>query len=142
MTRLNMIFVSALLNDEGQDLPAILESAASSQGDSVHSMILYSAGNVMQFIDGEASEARSEFKRLFQNAQYVNSIVLSEEEVEAPSLSRSSLGASRLQHSVIEKLPRNVAFFKLSESAVAQRVRLGIARNLLRQFAADNSGSV
>ena len=142
MTRLNMIFVSALLNDEGQDLPAILESAASSQSDSVHSMILYSAGNVMQFIDGEASEARSEFKRLFQNAQYVNSIVLSEEEVEAPSLSRSSLGASRLQHSVIEKLPRNVAFFKLSESAVAQRVRLGIARNLLRQFAADNSGSV
>jgi Sensors of blue-light using FAD len=142
VTRLNMIFVSALLNDEGQDLPAILESAASSQSDSVHSMILYSAGNVMQFIDGEASEARSEFKRLFQNAQYVNSIVLSEEEVEAPSLSRSSLGASRLQHSVIEKLPRNVAFFKLSESAVAQRVRLGIARNLLRQFAADNSGSV
>jgi hypothetical protein len=78
-------------------------------------------------------------KRLFQSPFYRDSVVLNEELVDSPSLEGHSLGAQHLPDSVLEKLPSNVAYFNLSESAVQQRVRSGIARNLLRQFAADYS---
>jgi hypothetical protein len=138
MTLLNLIFVSSLQRADGNDLPAILARAVlHNQSTSVRSMVLFSAGNVMQAIDGEASEIQCEKRRLFQCADYLDSIVLNEEEVAGPTLSGNSLGASHLSPTVIEMLPANVAFFGLSERGVVQRVRLGIARNLLRQFAAD-----
>lgn len=138
MAHLNMIFVSALRDEAGHDLPAILESsAACNPANSVRSMLLFCAGNVMQVIDGEEGEIRNELKRLLQCPYYHDSIVLNEEEVEGAVLKGNSLGAQRLPPSVMEKLPSNVAFFDLSEAGVTQRVRLGIARNLLKQFAAD-----
>lgn len=138
MSHLNLIFVSALVHEDGQDLPAILKRSVScNQNRSVRSMILFSAGNVMQAIDGEATETRDELHRLFQCVHYKHSIVLNEEEVNGPSLKGNSLGALGLGAHLIGMLPADVAFFSLSESAVAQRVRLGIARNLLTQFAAD-----
>jgi hypothetical protein len=138
MAHLNVIFVSALRDVAGNDLPAILEDyAASNPSNSVCSMLLFSDGSVMQAIGGEASEIRCELKRLFQSPFYRDCIVLNEEMVDSPSLDGHSLGAQCLPASVIEKLPANVALFNLSEGAVAQRVRSGIARNLLQQFAAD-----
>ncbi len=140
MSRLNVIFVSALLNEAGQDLPSLLASAARLNATgSLRSMLLFSAGSVMQAIDGESEETRREVQRLFQSRHYVNSIVLNEEKVESPSLHCSSLGAHRLAPALIEELPPGLAFFELCESAVVQRVRNGIARNLLKQFAADYS---
>ena len=140
MAYLNLIFVSSLLNEDGHDLPAILKRAAlHNHSGTVRSMLLFSAGNVMQAVDGEESEVRSEWRRLLHCDDYRDSIMLNEEEVEGPSLVHNSLGARHLLPALVEMLPDNVAFFSLSESAVAQRVRLGIARNLLRQFAADYS---
>jgi Sensors of blue-light using FAD len=138
VTHLNMIFVSALRDAEGHDLPALLKNAmAYNQSTSVRSILLFSAGQVMQAIDGEVAHIRSEWRRLLQCSYYHDSIVLNEEEVPGPSLTGNSLGAQRLPAAVLEGLPAEVAFFKLSEAAVAQRVRSGIARNLLQQFAAD-----
>jgi hypothetical protein len=140
MDHLNVIFVSALRDQTGSDLPALLEEhAACSHLTSVCSMLLFSDGNVMQAMDGEASEIRCELKRLFQSPFLRDAIVLNEELVNSPSLEGHSLGAQHLTASVLDQLPANVAFFKLSEGAVAQRVRSGIARNLLKQFAADYS---
>jgi hypothetical protein len=100
-------------------------------------MLLFCAGNVMQVIDGEASATRHEWRRLLQCPYCRDSIVLNEEELDGPVLQGNSLGAQRLPAAVVERPPANVAFFRLSEDAVAQCVRLGIARNLLKQFAAD-----
>jgi hypothetical protein len=106
MARLNVIFVSALLREDGLTLPALLENSLSrNRSNSVRSMTLFSAGSLMQVIDGDCT----------------------------------SLGALNLLPATIKRLPAGVSFFSLSENAVAQRVRLGIARNLLRQFAADYS---
>lgn len=138
MARLNVIFVSALLNADGQDLPAILESLNSrNRANSIRSMLLFTAGNLMQAIDGEASETRHELQQIFSSPYYHDSIVLNEEIVDSPSLSCTSLGALCLPPAVITRLPPGVALFTLTENAVAQRVRMSIARNLLRQFACD-----
>jgi hypothetical protein len=140
MARLNVIFVSALLREDGLTLPALLENSLSrNRSNSVRSMTLFSAGSLMQVIDGDASETRTELGWIFHNACYRHSIVLNEEEVEGPTLDCTSLGALNLLPATIKRLPAGVSFFSLSENAVAQRVRLGIARNLLRQFAADYS---
>lgn len=137
MARLNMIFVSALLQN-GLDLPQILQdSMARCHSSSLHTMVLFSAGQVMQAIDGEAQEAREEMQRLFHSAPYTNSVLLNQEEVEIPSLTGISLGAHQLASCVVAQLPPGVQFFKLSEGAIVQRVRSSIARNLLKQFAAD-----
>lgn len=138
MARLNVIFVSALLHANGQDLPCILESLRSrNRANSIRSMLLFTAGNLMQAIDGEASETRHELQHIFSNPHYHDSVVLNEEIVDSPSLSCTSLGALRLPPAVITQLPPGVAFFTLTENAVAQRVRMSIARNLLKQFACD-----
>lgn len=138
MARLNVIFVSALLNADGLDLPAILDSATSrNRSSSLRSMLLFTAGNLMQAIDGEASEARYELQQIFSNPYYRDSVVINEEIVEGPSLSCNSLGALRLPPAVITQIPPSVALFTLTANAVAQRVRLSIARNLLTQFACD-----
>jgi len=140
MTHLNIIFVSALLNEDGRDLPAILgHSMEFDPMRTVRSMVLFSTGSVMQALDGETVQARREMKRISQCAHYRDTIVLNEEEVEERSLAGCSLGALHLSADVVEMLPADVAFFSLSESAVTQRVRLSIARNLLRQFAYDYS---
>jgi hypothetical protein len=140
MARLNVIFVSALLHVDGLDLPAILESASSrNRSNSLRSMLLFTAGNLMQAIDGEAAEARYELQQIFSNPCYRDSVVLNEEIVDGPSLSCNSLGALHLPPAVITQIPPSVAVFNLTENAVAQRVRLSIARNLLKQFACDYS---
>ena len=140
MTHLNIIFVSALLNEDGHDLPTILgHSMSCNPLRTVRSMVLFSSGSVMQAIDGEALEARRELKRISESAYYHETIVLNEEEVDGYSLTGCSLGALRLSADVVGLLPADVAFFNLSESAVGQRVRPGIARNLLKQFAFDYS---
>lgn len=140
MTHLNVIFIGALRDVAGHDLPAIWANAvAGKPSGSIRSMLLFSAGHVMQAIDGEAATIRSEFKRLVHSPYFRESVVLNEEKVPGPSLFGNSLGAQQLPLSVLEKLPADVAYFSLSEGAVTQRVGLGIARNLLRQFAADYS---
>jgi hypothetical protein len=140
MTHLNIIFVSALLHEDGRDLPAILEHAiACNPSRTLRSMVLFSTGSVMQAIDGEALQARLELKRISGSSLYLDTIVLNEEEVQGHSLSGNSLGALHLSADVVGMLPADVAFFNLSEGAVVQRVRLGIARNLLKQFAFDYS---
>ena len=140
MARLNVIFVSALLNADGLDLPAILESLNSrNRSNSIRSMLLFTDGNLMQAIDGEASEARYELQQIFSSPYYHDSVVLNEEIVDCPSLTCTSLGALRLPPEVITQIPPTVALFTLTENAVAQRVRTSIARNLLKQFACDYS---
>ena len=137
MARLNMIFVSAL-HQNGLYLPQILQgSMARCHSSALHTMVLFSTGQVMQAIDGEAQDAREEMQWLFNSAHLSNSVLLNQEEVEIPSLTGTSLGAHQLASCVVARLPQGVQFFKLSEGAVAQRVRSSIARNLLKQFAAD-----
>ena len=140
MARINVIFVSALRDENGLDLPRALQHVAGHKyTDSLHCMTLFAAGSLMQEIDGEAPQARAELRRIFQSSHYLNAIVLNEEEVPEPSLSGNSLGALHLAPAVIEMLPENVVLFSLNEGAITQRVRSSIARNLLKQFAADYS---
>ena len=140
MTRINVIFVSALRDENGLDLPRALQcEAGHTFTDALHCMTLFAAGSLMQVIDGEAPQARAELRRIFQSSHYLNTIVLNEEEVTEPSLCGNSLGALHLAPGVIEMLPEHVVLFSLNEGAVTQRVRSGIARNLLKQFAADYS---
>lgn len=138
MTHLILILVSGLRDETGHDLPAILHNAACcNPAQSVRSMLLFAGGQVMQAIDGEASEIRRELQRLLRCSYFSDCVVLNEERSQGHSLERTSLGAQQLPCAVHEMLPANVAFFPLSASAVEQQVRAGIARNLLRQFAAD-----
>ena len=140
MARICMVFVSDLLNASGQDLPDILACAlANPQTSSMGSMLLFAAGSMMQVIEGEADAARAEWTRLLHSPYYRHSILLNEETVATPCLSGVSLGALQLAHAVIAQLPPAVAYFRLSESAIMQRVQQGLARNLLKQFAADYS---
>ena len=140
MARLNVIFVSNLRDTNGLDLPAMLEnSIRHSLSNSLHSMLLFSAGHLMQAIDGEAVETRCELQRIFASPHHLNSIVLNEETMQEPSLACTSLGALHLQPTLVARIPPAVVLFALTESAILQRVCPGIARNLLKQFACDYS---
>ncbi len=140
MARLNVIFVSILRDTNGLDLPAILEhSVRHSRSNSLRSMLLFSAGHLMQAIDGEAVETRCELQRIFASPYHLNSVVLNEEIMQEPSLACTSLGALHLQPAIIAKIPHAVVLFALTENAILQHVCPGIARNLLKQFACDYS---
>lgn len=140
MAQLNLVFVSALQSENGSELPGILHGAlAHNPSQTLRSMLLFAAGSLMQVIEGEAHLARQEMQRLFSSPDYVDPILLNEVRVSADSLADTSLGALHLPAAVIERVPSGVAVFSLTAHAVDERMRPGIARNLMRQFAADYS---
>ena len=140
MARLNVVFASALLDANGQGLPNLLDDARRhNPTNSLRSMLLFSAGQLMQVIDGEVEETRRELQRLWTTPHYRDAVVVNEVQVQEPSLDGTSLGSLHLSATVMKDILHPVVLFALSEAAVVQHMRPGIARNLLQQFARDYS---
>jgi len=140
MALLNVISVSSVINEYGLDLPDILSATLLRNARlQLRSMFLFSGGNIMQVLEGAHEAVNKGMQEIARDGHFVELLELNRVTVDEPRLQTNSLGAGRLSASVLERLPADLVFFPLGASAVEQRVRPGVACNLLAQFARDYS---
>ena len=68
MQLMQLVYVSAYLNEYGQDLPKLLENTALANDDGgVLGMTLFSNGNIMQLLEGRSHDVEAIFQKLQRN---------------------------------------------------------------------------
>ena len=138
MSLLNLICVSTFADAQGRDLPLLMERVMRyNAANAIRSVLLFADGSVMQVIEGESARVGDALQHLAQEPLHRDLVELNALVVDAPRLTDTSLGAARLGGGVVQRLPADLAYFRLSVEEVENRVGAGVARNLLRQFALD-----
>lgn len=138
MPRVSLICASALRHEDGQDLLALLEEAFQhSNHDAIDSMTLFALGNVLQVLEGEASEVDRLYQSLTHNPQHALVTLMARETVHQRHLVGSSLGYFNLDKHLAGTFPAHLQVFKAGMAELDRRVKPGTAHSLLQLFIAQ-----
>ena len=141
MSLIQLIYVSDLSNAADIDdadvavLGAILEQSARNNGrEGVTGMLLFSQGNFMQVIEGEADDVKRAFERIRADPRHRNLTLLSEEAVPERHFSDWRMGFRRITAADAAQLPMMAPWFEFGFKPEAIRARPGVALEMLQAF--------
>ena len=139
MQFIQLVYVSAYVNQYGLDLPKLVEKTALDNDDGgVLGMTLFSNGNIMQLLEGRPRDVDSIFQKLQSHAHQWNVFEMFRGPIENLSQSETSIGFDTHSYKLISKTDSEIALFKLNAIEVDQRLKESPAKAFMLQFAADH----
>lgn len=139
MQLIQLVYVSAYVNQYVLDLPKLMEKTALANDDNgVLGMTLFSNGNIMQLLEGRSQDVQSIFQKLQNHAHQWNVFETLRRPMEDLSQSETSIGFDTHSYKLISKSSSGIALFRLNANEVNQRLKDSPAKALMLQFAADH----
>jgi hypothetical protein len=141
MSLFQLVYMSSLVTDQAEILPAILDSSVrNNKRRNITGMMLYSAGNVMQVLEGEKYAVLETFQAIQMDARHRGVFVLIEEEIVSRKFASWSMGFRQLSKADLERLPVSANFFKVRPEEIALRDQPSDALTILESFADGSMG--
>jgi hypothetical protein len=139
MALFQLIYMSSLVTDEPQILPAILDSSVrNNKRRDITGMMLYSDGNVMQVLEGDTDAVLVTFKSIESDVRHSDIYVLVQGEIATRNFSSWSMGFKQISKSDLEKFPIAAQVFKARTDDISQRVQPSEALIVLKSFVEDS----
>jgi hypothetical protein len=139
MALFQLIYMSSLVTDQPEILPAILDSSVrNNKRSDISGMMLYSDGNVMQVLEGDRDAVLETFKSIQMDVRHSGIYVLMEGEIAARNFASWSMGFRQLSKTDLEKFPIAAQVFKANQDDIAQRVQASEALIVLKSFVEDS----
>jgi hypothetical protein len=136
MALFQLLYMSSLVGDGPQVLPAILEaSIRNNKQRGITGMMLYADGNVTQVLEGEKDTVLKTFRAIQSDARHRGLFVLIEQDIGSRQFASWSMGFKQLSAADLEALPEAAPLFKARPEEVSLRVRPGDALAVLTSFA-------
>jgi hypothetical protein len=140
MPRISLIYASALQNEQGIDLPDMLESLVrDNEQHAIDSLTLFARGNILQVIEGEEAAIMRTMQTLTQDPRHSLMTTMAQETVERRNLIGTSLGHLRMSQRVVERFAPDAPVFKAAGAEIDRRVQPCIAHSLLHLFIAQHT---
>lgn len=135
MSLLQIIYTSTLVTDGAAVLSAILETSVRNNArDDITGMLLHSAGNVLQVIEGEAGVLQARYARICEDPRHNGLIELSQETVSSREFGRWSMGVRGLRPEDMSPPGASHALFRGGFDQHILSARPGLAREMLALF--------
>lgn len=130
-----LIYVSTLVNEYGLALPAILNHATQrNRLSGIRCMMLCSHGNVMHALEGDPASIKQLFSSIENDARHFDVQLINECNVPVHELEGVCAGVDRATLQAINNVP-DADCFRIDSREVRNRVKPGVARTLLIEFA-------
>lgn len=135
MPLVELVFMSSFVNEYGHDLVKQIESSSiGKNGGEVKCMTLFSHGNMLQLLQGEASAVALMFYIFPQQTNQFQVIKMSEEVIDTMSLNQSCIGLDKTAFNAHADETNGISVFKLNSEEIGQRIRNGAGRTLSMNF--------
>lgn len=135
MPLLQIIYMSSLVgNDEAQIVPIVESARRNNSKNGVTGMLLYSAGNFMQVLEGDPDAVKATFDTIAQDTRHSNLFILDELRVGQREFGAWSMGYHRVTGSELMAQPDLAALFEIKPHELTRRVAPGIAHAVLKSF--------
>lgn len=135
MPLMQLIYLSDLVGRDESMLPAILESAVRhNRKNGITGMLLYSEGNFLQVLEGEADAVQATYQRICQDPRHHHVTGLLEEQVPQRQFSAWSMGYKQLSAQDLRAFPQCAPYFKYGFHATAFAPAPGDALDMLKLF--------
>lgn len=135
MSQLQIIYTSTLVSEGAAVLSAILDTSVRNNArDDITGMLLHSAGNVLQVIEGEAGVLQARYARICADPRHKGLIELSQEKVDGREFGRWSMGVRGLRPEDMPQPEAGAALFQGGFDPHILKVRPGLAREMLALF--------
>jgi len=129
-------YLSSLVRDEPEILPAILDAAVrNNKRSGITGMLLYADGNVVQVLEGEKDVVLQTFQSIELDKRHKGIIVLLKQEIASRQFASWSMGFKRLTKADLEKFPDVAHVFEARQDEISVRSRSGAALIILTTFA-------
>ena len=133
-----LTFVSALSDEYGHSLPAILQKSFDKYRSlQIRSLMLFSRGNIMQALEGETDAVQSVFDYISRDCRHMHVQTLLRQRGHSRSGVESGFGYRRLDRQILHKICPAIPVFTLTSLEIANRVRDGKVQLLMQQFASN-----
>ncbi len=139
MHLIQLVYVSAYINEYGQELPRFMEKVALANDDCrVLGMTLFSNGNIMQLLEGRRQDVEVVYQKIQRDPRQRNFFEMLRGPIEDLSQLETSIGFHTYSFRLFPKSDSGIAFFKLEAAEVDRRLKESSAKSLMVQFAADH----
>ncbi len=139
MPLLQIIYMSNLVdNDEAQISPIVETARRKNSQNGITGMLLYSAGNFMQVLEGDPVAVRATFEAIQRDARHTNIFTLDELRVDRREFGAWSMGYHRVTGSDLTSQPELASLFEIKPHELTRRVAPGIAHAVLKSFGDDS----
>ena len=136
MPLVQLVFMSSFIDEHGRDLVDLVgRSSLGKEGGDVKGMTLFSNGNILQLLQGEAFAVAKLFHALPLQTNQFQVIKLTEEVIEAISLKQTCIGFDKQAFRLHAELPNSIPIFKFSSAEIDQRIPSSAGRALSIDFA-------
>ncbi len=136
MALLRLIYVSAAIRElSDEELDAILDSSVRrNKPEGITGMLLYSKGNFMQVLEGDAAVVDATYERIRKDSRHTQLFLLTREPIAARDFSRWSMGFRRLSAKDAEDSPAFAHLLLHGFEAEEIGAQPGLALNMLKEF--------
>lgn len=141
MNMLRLVYVSSLIDEYGFALPSLMallnrdHEEAHGHGH-VESLTLFANGNVMQMLEGQATQVRTVFAHLHAEPVHFGITVLVDTPITRASIQGTHIGLLQFAQEIGKSMHPTVHVFKLSPQEIDLRVQNCDALALFMEFAA------
>ncbi|MFT6589406.1 MAG: putative two-component system response regulator [Rhodoferax sp.] len=143
MTLFQLIYVSTLVTDNLEVLPAILDlSVRNNKQRDITGMLLYDGSNIVQVLEGKKSAVMDTFRAIQSDTRHHGIFVLVEQTIVERQFASWSMAARPLGSVDLEKRPSADLIFKNHENEIALRVRQANALSIFKSFADQNMSHI
>lgn len=135
MPLLQIIYTSTLVTDGPAVLSAILDTSVRNNArDDITGMLLHSAGNVLQVIEGEAGVLQARYARICADPRHKGLIELSQDRLDSREFGQWSMGVRGVRPEDMPPSGADAALFHGGFDRQLLSARPGMAREMLALF--------
>lgn len=123
MPLIQLVILSSFVDEYGRNLVKLVgDSSLGKKGSDVKGMTLFSNGNILQLLQGEAFSVAKLFHLLPSQTKQFQVIKMTEESIETMSLNQTCIGFGKQAFKAHVDVPHGIPVFKICPAEIGRRI--------------------